>query len=84
MSPNPDTFDKVKSEVKINFLAGANDSVATSIAYLLNKMYYYHDRIPQLQYLIYNEHTNKYEMFDVMNSKTWFNMYEMPVTFFKN
>lgn len=84
LSPNPDTFDKVKSEVKINFLAGANDSVATSIAYLLNKMYYYHDRIPQLQYLIYNEHTNKYEMFDVMNSKTWFNMYEMPVTFFKN
>jgi hypothetical protein len=47
-------------------------------------MYYYRDRIPQLQYLIYNEHTDKYEMFDVTNSKTWFNMYPIPVTFYKN
>lgn len=84
LSTNPKTFDIVKSGVKLNFIADINDNAITSIGYLLNKMYYYRDRIPQLQFIIYNEHTDKYEMFDVTNSKTWFNMYETPVTFFKN
>lgn len=84
LAVNSKTFDLVKSGVKMNFITDINDTATTSIGYLLNKMYYFHDRIPQLQFIIYNEHTDKYEMFDVMNPQTWFNMYPMPVTFFKN
>lgn len=84
LSPNAKTFDQVKSGVKLKYITDINDTAATSVGYLLNKMYYYHDRIPQLQFIIYNEHTDKYEMFDMMNKNTWFNMYALPVTFFKN
>lgn len=84
LQANPHTFDIVKSGVQLNFVSDINDNAITAIGYLLDKMYFYRDRIPQLQYIIYNEHTNKYEMFDVTNENTWFNMYAIPVTFFKN
>ena len=84
LAPNKDTFDLVKSGVKINYITDMNDNAATAIGYLLNKMYYFHDKIPQFQFIIYNEHTDKYEMFDILNPNTWFNTYELAVTFFKN
>ena len=81
---NKDTFDIVKSGLKLHFITDINDNAMTSIGYLLNKMYYYHDRAEQFQFLIYNEHTDKFEMFDILNKNTWFIQFPLAVTFFKN
>jgi len=36
-----DTFESIKSDVKIHYATHDNDNVITSVQYLLHKLYYY-------------------------------------------
>lgn len=45
LKPDPDTFDRVKTGVELNYIAGVNDTCMTAASYLLSKLYYYRKRI---------------------------------------
>lgn len=84
LKPDPDTFDRVKTGVELNYIAGVNDTCMTAAHYLLSKLYYYRKRIDQLYFLSYNEHKDMFEMFDSLDRLTWYQQYVIPVTFYKN
>lgn len=84
MKVDPKTFDKVKTGVKLHYIAGVNDTCATAVDYLLSKLYYYQTRVDHLYFMNYDEHKNMFEMFDSLDDKTWYSQYVIPVTFYKN
>lgn len=65
-----DTFDKVKSDVKINYITNGNDCIFSCVKYLLSRMMYYktHDEIWKFMY--YDEQKKKYKLFDISNLET--------------
>ena len=58
--PNKETFDSIKTAVKLDYITSSNDTVLTSVKYLLNKLYYYKDKDNSIKFLLYNEHTKQY------------------------
>lgn len=70
--------------MELNYIAGVNDTCQTAASYLLSKLYYYRERAERLLFMVYDEHLDKFEMFDSMDRETWYSQYVIPVTFFKN
>lgn len=79
-----ESFDKVKSSVKINYVTNGNDNTFTTVKYLLDKMYYYNEKDKELKFLLYNEHTDKFQLFDLIDKKLATGMYITVVSFFKS
>lgn len=77
------TFDQVKTDVKINFITNGNDTAETTIKYLLAHLYYYDTKDSALKFLYYNDIKNKYSIFDFMNSETSNGVYSLMLSFFK-
>lgn len=78
-----ETFDKVKTDVKINYITNGNDNSITMIKYLLSKLYYYDVKDPSLKFLYYNDIKDKFELFDIMNKETSNATYSMILSMFK-
>ena len=50
-----ETFDKVKTDVKISYITNGNDNAMTMIKYLLSKLYYYDVKDSALKFIYYND-----------------------------
>ena len=46
-------------------MTNGNDDLFTATKYLLNRLYYTQDRDDSLKFIMYDEHSEKYKMFDV-------------------
>ena len=65
-----ETFDLVKSEVKLNYITNGNDTVISAIKYLLSKMLYYKKFDESWKFIYYDEQKNKYRLFDFTKLET--------------
>ena len=81
--PNKETFDNIKTSVKLDYITSSNDTVLTSVKYLLDKLYYYKDKDNSLKFLMYNEHTKQYQLFDLANSRMINGTYVAIISMFK-
>lgn len=63
------SFDEIHSGVKIQYITSENDNALTSVKFLLNKMYYFKDKATSLKFLVYNETTHMYQLFDLTNDQ---------------
>ena len=59
------SFESTKANVKLNYMTNGNDDLFTATKYLLNRLYYTQDRDDSLKFIMYDEHQEKYKMFDV-------------------
>jgi len=78
-----ETFDKVKTDVKMNFITNGNDNTLTVIKHLLSRLYYYDTKDPALKFLYYNDIKDKFELFDFMNKETSNATYSLILSMFK-
>ena len=67
MIAHKDTFDAIKSDVKISYITNENDNVLTSVKHLLRKLYYYTEKMHSMKFIVYNETAHRYQLFDVAN-----------------
>lgn len=81
--PNKETFDNIKTTVKLDYITSSNDTILTSVKYLLDKLYYYNDKDRALKFLMYNEHTHQYQLFDLANSDMINGTYMAVISMFK-
>lgn len=73
-----ETFGLAKSKVKINYITGGNDTLASSVKYLMHRMYYELDQHDdQLKFLWYNWHNSKYYMLDLFKRDTFSGAYNL-------
>lgn len=78
-----ETFDKVKTEVKLNYVTNGNDNTLTMIKYLLSKLYYYDIKDPALKFIYYNDIKDQFDLFDILNKETSNATYSMIISMFK-
>lgn len=78
-----ESFNKVKSEVSMNYLTLQDDTVVSAVKYLLNKQYYLKKRESSLKFIVYDMHTNKYRALDLKDNTTTVGRYEVVLSFFK-
>jgi len=62
-----ETFEAIKSDVKLSYATNDNDNVLTAVRYLLHKLYYYQSKILSMKFIVYNETKNRYQLFDLAN-----------------
>lgn len=78
------TFDEIKSNVNLNYITNGNDNVFTVVKYLLNKLYYYNTKTDSIKTILYNETTDKYQLFDFKNMKRTNGNYPITLSMFKS
>ena len=78
-----ETFDKVKTDVKISYITNGNDNAMTMIKYLLSKLYYYDIKDSALKFIYYNDIKDQFEIFDILNKETSNATYSMIISMFK-
>lgn len=83
LTVDDETFEKVRSSVKINYITNTNDNLFTISNYLMQKMYYYNEKDNCMKFFLYNESKNRYQLFDVTNKDTATGMYTTLLSFFK-
>lgn len=76
-------FDKVKTNVKINYISNTNDNLFTASRYLMKKLYYYSEKDTAVKFFLYNESNDKYQLFDITNKDTATGTYSTVLSFFK-
>ena len=60
MLVHKDTFDAIKSDVKISYITNENDNVLTATKHLLRKLYYYVSKAQSMKFIVYNETMHRY------------------------
>lgn len=78
-----DSFGKINSSVEIQYITSGDDNLLTIFQYLMRRLYYLEDRDDSLKFLLFNEHSGKYQVFDAKNTATNTGQFEMVVSFFK-
>lgn len=79
------TFDKVKTNVKINYITYNNNNINDIIFYLFNKLYYYTNMLDDsLKFFFVNDKTEKCQLFDLKNIETVMGVYPVVLSFSKN
>lgn len=76
-------FDMVRSQVDLNYITSENDNLFTIAKYLVHKMYYYPNKDKELKFFLFNESTNKYQLFDVTNKQSTTGIYNTILSMFK-
>lgn len=79
-----ESFDMVKSDVKINYITTCNDNLFSTIKYLLHKLYYGNNFDNSLKFLIYDDTKDQYRLFDIKNQKTHFGLYSITISMMKS
>lgn len=80
---NADSFDKVKTEVKINFISNINDNLFTVTKYLMDRMYYFDIQDSTVKFFIYNETNDNIQLFNLVDKDTSTGIYTTTLSFFK-
>ena len=62
-----DTFDAVKTEVKLDYITNGNDNFMSIVKYMFGKMYYYGTADDSMKFIFYDELRQKYRLFDMKN-----------------
>jgi len=79
-----DSFDNVKSDVKLNYITNSNDNCMTVTRYLLNRLYYQRNRDSSMKFLVYNEQYDAYHIFDLADKSTASGYKAIVISFFKS
>lgn len=82
--PDKDSFDAVKSPVKLNYITNGNDDIASVVKYLFSKLYYYSDRDDSLKFMLWNETTSKPQLFDIKDKSTSTGVYSVVLSLLKS
>lgn len=64
------SFQTAKANVSLNYMTNGNDDLFTVSKYLLNRLYYTKDYDDSLKFVMYDEHAEKYKLFDVKSIET--------------
>lgn len=83
LSIDNEKFDAVKSQVSLNYITQANDNLFTVVKYLMHKMYYFPTKDTELKFFLYNETTNKFQLFDLTNKQSATGLYNTMLSMFK-
>ena len=67
---DPETFDKVKTTVKLNYITHGNDTSLSAVKYLLSRLYYYDTKDDTIKFIYYNDIKDKYNLFSIMDKET--------------
>lgn len=81
---NPDSFDLVKTNVKMNYITTQNTNLMSATKYLFHKLYYFNTYEESMKFFTYNEFTDKYSLFDVRNAETAQEIDCVMMSFFKS
>ena len=76
-----DTFDLVRSPVRLKYLTNGNDDFTTVVKYVLGKMYYGEQKDDSLKFLVYDEIRQQYRVYDMKESKTATGAREVVLSF---
>lgn len=80
----PLTSDKIKSGVEIDYITHENDNLLTCFKYLMNKMLYYRTFSESIKFLLYNETTNMYQFFDLIDQELTNGVTTITISMFKS
>lgn len=67
---DPETFGKVQSQVRLNYITNGNENVLTAVKYLLARQYYYQKKDDSFKFIFYHEVDNKYCVYDLKDIET--------------
>lgn len=81
---NQKMFDKVKTEVKLNYITQQNSNLFDVARYLFHKLYYFKKKEESMKFFTYNEFDDKYSLFDVKDKDTINGLHTVCVSFFKS
>ena len=76
-------YDIVKSQVSLNYITSENDNLFSIAKYLVHKMYYFPAKDTELKFFLYNESTDKYQLFDATNKQSTTGIYNTILSMFK-
>ncbi len=78
-------FDKVQTDVKLNWIASGNENMFTATKYLLSRQYYYSKQKEQaLKFLCYDNVFDKYYLYDLSNEQTLKSAEQVLVSMFES
>lgn len=77
------TFDKIKANVEIDYITQQNDNLISCFKYLLNKLMYFKTYTDSLKFLLYNESTNLYQLFDITDQYNTNGVQTVIISLFK-
>ena len=79
-----ETFDLVKTNVKLNYISQSNDNLFTCLKYLFHKLYYtYTQKDDSLKFLVYDWFNDTYRLLDLKQKNTAIGSYATLMSFFK-
>lgn len=81
--PDPQSFEKVKSDVTLAYITSGDDCLLSVFQYLMRRLYYLEQRDNSMKFLVYNEQSDSYQLFDAKSSSSNTGQFEMIVSFFK-
>lgn len=83
LSINDESFSKVKTYVKLNYITQLNDNLISVVKYLLHKLYYYPTKDDSVKFLVYDWYNDKYRLIDLKNKDTSTGIFSTVLSFFK-
>lgn len=78
------SFDSVRADVDIPYITTGNDNLLTIAPYLMRRLYYGDSRDDSLKFFLFNEHSQRYQLFDMKSASTSTGNYDLVVSFFKS
>lgn len=81
--PDAQSFDKIKSNVSLDYITTGDDCLLSIFKYLMRRLYFLQQRDDSLKFLVYNEQAGSYQLFDAKSSSSASGQSEMIVSFFK-
>lgn len=79
-----DSFDAVKTSVRLDYITNGNDCVLTIAKYLMSKLYYYSEKDDSLKFFFWNETTSKAQLFDVKSKDSATGSYSVILSLLKS
>ena len=70
MKIDKDTFDRVKSDVSLNYITSGRDTLISVVSYLMSRLFYYQKKDDSIKLLLFNEIADVIQLFDVKDRTT--------------
>lgn len=65
-----DTFDRVKSDISLNYITAGKDTLISVVNYLMSRLFYYQKKDDSLKLIFFNEIMDVIQLFDVKDRTT--------------
>jgi len=79
-----DSFDAVKTAVKLKYITNGNDNLFSVAKYLMNRLYYCEGMDDSLKFFLWNETTRKVQLFDIKDKETTTGVYPLMLSLLKS